>query len=206
MQTRSLTFASQVDRPLVNNLLPLGYIKTIKLINGWIAVGGHEFQHRSKLWAVAIVWADEFTVFVAKPFVSQIGKSRGDDKWYAPMLIQGLKSGIHRNKIWMVDTDDGGQQGQGRLEIREAGGIIFASDVQIFGIHYGVGSDLQFGELGNLDVDIISACPGAAEDRTGPLFFFQIAKQIGCPLDAFQRGLLFQSFLSGCFSTIFPFS
>ena len=89
----------------------------------------------------------------------------------------------------MVDTDDGGQQGQGRLEIREAGGIIFGSDVQIFGIHHGVGSDLQFGELGNLDVDIISARPGAAEDRTSSLFFFQIAKQIGCPLHAFQRGL-----------------
>jgi len=32
VQTRSLTFASQVDRPLVNNLFPLGDIKTIKLI------------------------------------------------------------------------------------------------------------------------------------------------------------------------------
>ena len=32
IQTRSLTFASQVDRPLVNNLIPLGDIKTIKLI------------------------------------------------------------------------------------------------------------------------------------------------------------------------------
>jgi len=32
VQTRSLAFASQVDRPLVNNLIPLGDIKTIKLI------------------------------------------------------------------------------------------------------------------------------------------------------------------------------
>jgi hypothetical protein len=48
------------------------------------------------------------------------------------------------------------------LEIREAGGIIFGRDVQIFGIHHGLGSDLKFGELGNLDIDIISARPGAA--------------------------------------------
>ena len=31
---RSLTFASQVNRPRVNNLIPLGDIKTIKLVDG----------------------------------------------------------------------------------------------------------------------------------------------------------------------------
>ena len=59
-QMRSLTFASQVDRPGVNNLISLDDIKTIKLIDGWIAVGGHEFQHRTKLQEAAAVCADEF--------------------------------------------------------------------------------------------------------------------------------------------------
>ena len=73
---RSLTFASQVNRPRVDNLIPLGDIKTIKLVDGWIAVGGHEFQHRIKLRQVAAGCPAEFAVFVAKPIVSQIGESR----------------------------------------------------------------------------------------------------------------------------------
>ena len=125
IQTRLLTFASQIDGPLVNNLSPPGYIKTIKLINCRVAVGGHELQHRSKRWAAAAVCADEFTVFVAKPFVTQISISRGNDKWDASMPIQRFEAGIHGNKFRVVDTDDGGQQGQGRLEIRESSRIIF---------------------------------------------------------------------------------
>ena len=87
-QMRSLAFSSQVNWPRVDNLIPPGDIKTIKLVDGWIAVGGNEFQHRSKLRQVAAGCTAEFAVFVAKPIVSQIGESRGDDKWYAAILIQ----------------------------------------------------------------------------------------------------------------------
>ena len=86
----------------------------------------------------------------------------------------------------MVDTDDGGQQGQGRPEIRETDGIILSCYVQIFSVHHGVRSDLQFSELGNLDIDIIGTCPGAAEDRTPRFFLFQMTKQNSRQLHAFQ--------------------